>query len=60
MVVLSTAHPAKCPDAVAQAIGTPPSEPKRLAGMKNLPEKLKILGNDAALIKQFISSRVAA
>jgi threonine synthase len=59
VVVLSTAHPAKFPDAVAQAIGTPPSEPKRLAGMKNLPEKLKILGNDAALIKQFISSRLA-
>jgi threonine synthase len=59
VVVLSTAHPAKFPDAVAQAIGTPPPEPKRLAGMKNLPEKLEILGNDAALIKQFISSRLA-
>jgi threonine synthase len=59
VVVLSTAHPAKFPDAVTQAIGSPPPEPKRLAGMKNLPERLEILGNQPALIKQFISSRLA-
>jgi threonine synthase len=59
VVVLSTAHPAKFPDAVTQAIGSPPPEPKRLSGLKTLPEKLEILGNDAALIKQFISSRLA-
>ena len=60
VVILSTAHPAKFPDAVAQAIGAPPPEPKRLAGMKNLPERLEVLANDPALIKQFISSRLAA
>ena len=59
VVVLSTAHPAKFPDAVTQAIGSPPPEPKRLSGLKTLPERLEILGNDAALIKQFISSRLA-
>ncbi|MES2472350.1 MAG: threonine synthase, partial [Pseudomonadota bacterium] len=59
VVVLSTAHPAKFPDAVSQAIGAPPPEPRRLAGLKNLPEKLEILGHDPALIKQFISSRLA-
>ncbi len=59
VVVLSTAHPAKFPDAVTQAIGSPPPEPKRLAGMKNLPERVEILGNQPALIKQFISSRLA-
>jgi threonine synthase len=59
VVVLSTAHPAKFPDAVAQAIGAPPVEPKRLAGLKNRPERLEILANDTALIKQFISSRLA-
>ena len=59
VVVLSTAHPAKFPDAVTQAIGAPPPEPKRLAGLKNLPERLEILKADPALIKQFISSRLA-
>jgi threonine synthase len=59
VVILSTAHAAKFPDAVTQAIGAPPPEPKRLAGLKNLPERLDVLGPDLALIKQFISSRLA-
>jgi threonine synthase len=59
VVILSTAHAAKFPDAVTQAIGAPPPEPHRLAGLKNLPERLDALGPDLALIKQFISSRLA-
>jgi threonine synthase len=59
VVVLSTAHPAKFPDAVTQAIGAPPPVPKRLAGLQNLPERLEILEAGPALIKQFISSRLA-
>ena len=57
-VILSTAHPAKFPDAVTQAIGTPPPEPKRLAGLANLPERLDNLAPDAALLKEFIFSRL--
>jgi threonine synthase len=60
VVVLSTAHPAKFPDAVQEAIGSAPPEPKRLAGLKNLPERLEILANDPTLIKRFIFSRLAA
>lgn len=60
VVILSTAHPAKFPDAVTQAIGAPPPEPKRLAGLKDLPERVEILGKERALIKRFISSRLAA
>jgi threonine synthase len=59
VVILSTAHAAKFPDAVTQAIGAPPPEPKRLSGLKDLPERLDVLGPDLALIKQFISSRLA-
>jgi threonine synthase len=59
VVVLSTAHPAKFPDAVTQAIGAPPPVPKRLVGLQNLPERLEILKAEPALIKQFISSRLA-
>jgi threonine synthase len=60
VVVLSTAHPAKFPDAVQEAIGSAPPEPKRLSGLKNLPERLEILANDPTLIKRFIFSRLAA
>ena len=59
VVILSTAHPAKFPQAVTEAIGSPPPEPKRLSGLKDLPERLDILANDPALIKQFIFSRLA-
>ena len=60
VVILSTAHPAKFPDAVAAAIGVPPPEPARLSGLKNLPERVETLANDAALIKNFIFSRLTA
>jgi threonine synthase len=60
VVILSTAHPAKFPDAVREAIGVAPPEPARLAGLKQLPERVETLANDAALIKQFIFSRLAA
>jgi threonine synthase len=59
VVILSTAHPAKFPGAVTQAIGSAPPEPKRLSGLKNLPERQQVLANDPVLIKQFISSRLA-
>jgi threonine synthase len=58
-VILSTAHPAKFPDAVTRAIGSPPPVPPALAAVMDLPEKLEILPNDRALIRQFISSRLA-
>jgi threonine synthase len=60
VVILSTAHPAKFPQAVTEAIGAPPPEPERLAGLKNLPERQDVLDKDAVLIKRFISSKLAA
>ena len=59
LVVLSTAHPAKFPDAVAQAIGRPPEVPAALARLANLPETLDILPNNLPLLRQFISSKLA-
>ena len=58
VVVLSTAHPAKFPAAVTEAIGAPPLEPRRLSGLKDLPERLETVPNDPLLIKRFISSRL--
>jgi threonine synthase len=60
VVVLSTAHPAKFPDAVAQAIGTPPEVPPRLAGLQDKAETYLVSAPDASLIKQIISSKLAA
>jgi threonine synthase len=60
VVVLSTAHPAKFADAVTQATGTPPVLPEQLERLLALPETLEILPNKLSLIRQFISSRLAA
>lgn len=59
MVVLSTAHPAKFADAVINATGAPPPMPEELRRVLDLPEQLEILPNNLALIRQFISSRLA-
>ena len=58
VVILSTAHPAKFPEAVTQAIGIVPPEPARLSGLKYLPERQDVLDKDPVLIKRFISSRL--
>ncbi len=58
VVILSTAHPAKFPDAVAQAIGSQPPVPARLSGLKNRTEKMEILPKELSLIRSFISSRL--
>jgi threonine synthase len=60
VVILSTAHPAKFPDAVMKAIGRAPDTPEALAGLAKLPERLDILPNKLPLLRQFISSRLAA
>jgi threonine synthase len=59
-VILSTAHPAKFPDAVNRAIGRDPAMPDGLKKVMDLPEKLEMLPNDLTLLRQFISSRLTA
>ena len=60
VVILSTAHPAKFPQAVKDAIGLEPPQPARLSGLAKLPEKMEILAKEPALIKRFIFSRLTA
>ena len=61
VVILSTAHPAKFPDAVTQRHRRAAAHARRAcSGLLDLPERLEILPNDLALIRQFISSRLAA
>ena len=58
-VILSTAHPAKFPDAVTKAIGQAPQVPAALSALAKLPERLDILPNKLPLLRQFISSKLA-
>jgi threonine synthase len=58
MVTLSTAHPAKFPDAVEKACGVRPELPARLAGLLDLPESYNLLPNDIGTVKQHILSRI--
>ena len=60
VVILSTAHPAKFPQAVSEAIGTPPQVPARLSGLEERAENYVVSAPEASLIKQIISSRLAA
>ena len=58
IVILSTAHAAKFPDAVARAIGRNPAMPDGLRKVMDLSEKLDVLPNDLSLLRKFISNRL--
>jgi threonine synthase len=58
VVILSTAHPAKFPEAVRRAIGRAPETPKALAELEKRPERMEVLANKLPLLRQFISSRL--
>jgi len=55
MVVLSTAHPAKFPDAVEAATGIRPALPPRLADLHERAERINRLPNDLRAVQSFIS-----
>jgi threonine synthase len=61
MVVLSTAHPAKFPDAVEAACGTRPALPDWLADLPTRPERVSVLPADQAAVERFVlaASRAA-
>jgi threonine synthase len=59
MVVLSTAHPAKFPDAVQKATGERPALPPRLADLLERTERVDGLPNDEAALKDMIDERMA-
>jgi len=55
MIVLSTAHPAKFPDAVEAASGIHPQLPPHMADLFERTEKFDVLANDQATIESFIA-----
>ena len=54
VVCLSTAHPAKFPDAVRKAIGEDPRVPERLAAVLERDERYDVVANDVDAVKRFI------
>jgi threonine synthase len=59
-IVLSTAHPAKFPDAVARATGGAPTLPARLQGLLALPENYAVLPNSVDAVREFVGERAMA
>jgi threonine synthase len=56
MIVLSTAHAAKFPDAVEQACGARPALPDWLSDLDRRPERVTTLPADASKIEQFVQA----
>jgi threonine synthase len=56
MVVLSTAHPAKFPDAVKAACGIAPALPEWLADLPKREERVTVLPADQAAVEKFVVS----
>lgn len=54
MVVLSTAHPAKFPDAVQAACGVGPGLPDWLSGLNTATENMTVLPADQAAVEKFV------
>lgn len=58
MITLATAHPAKFPDAVADAIGVRPPLPKRMADLYDRPERVTEVPNDLGALTELIRGRI--
>jgi threonine synthase len=55
MVVLSTAHPAKFPQAVEAACGIKPKLPDWLADLPERPERVSVLPADQAAVERYVA-----
>lgn len=59
MITLSTAHPAKFPDAVIAATGETPSLPAHLADLHERSERFEIIENSQQAVETFIDETVS-
>ena len=59
VIVLSTAHPAKFPDAVREASGVYPELPPALADLRERPERIEVLPNDLAAVQRYVRNHVS-
>jgi len=58
MITLSTAHPAKFPEAVERATGQYPPLPTTMSDLYERPERVTRIANDLAAIKEFIKGQM--
>ena len=56
-IVLSTASPAKFPDAIEQITGERPQLPPRLSRLMSNPERFDVLPNDLAAVEAYVAAR---
>ena len=54
LVILSTAHPAKFPDAMEQITGERPPLPSRLSNLISDPERFERVANDLTAVQAFV------
>lgn len=59
-VVLSTAHPAKFPDAIERIAGVRPELPQRLSSLLTDKERFDVLDNDLRVVEGFVEVRARA
>ena len=57
---LSTAHPAKFPDAVRKATGVDLEIPERLVAALDGEERYEVLANDLAVVKAYVRANSSA
>jgi threonine synthase len=60
MITLSTAHPAKFPDAVEAATGTRPGLPAWLGDLMEREERFTVVENDLLAVERFVEERSRA
>ncbi|MEJ2698428.1 MAG: threonine synthase [Desulfuromonadales bacterium] len=54
VVCLATAHPAKFPEAVQEAIGIPPEAPPSLAGIETRDKRCDIIAAETGAVREFL------
>ena len=57
VILLATAHPAKFPEAITQAIGIAPEIPPKLAGLMSQEERYTVLPNEVGAVRTFVLER---
>lgn len=60
VVCVATAHPAKFPESVDQALGTAKARHPRLDALRGLPQRFDVLDASVAALKDYVAARCAA
>ncbi|WP_022669931.1 threonine synthase [Hippea alviniae] len=58
VICLATAHPAKFPEAIVDAIGKEPEKPKAIAELESKEKRVSILDNSVSEVKKFIEEKL--